>query len=156
MKISKKERQKLILSIVQHQNISTQEALVDSLRSMNFSVTQSTISRDIKELGLTKSNGSSLGLKYVFEENTDSIHSNRLITVFVQALISYETAANLVIVKTLPGMAPACASAIDSLHFDEVSGSIAGDDTIFIATKSAIVANRLSDRIQDLLKKYLP
>ena len=151
LKLSKKERQKIIVSLITEEEISTQEDLVDKLRRRGLKVTQATVSRDIKELNISKINNDSTFQKYVIAGEIKDRNSNRLINVFLQALLSYDTAGNLVVIKTLPGMAPASASAIDSFSFEEVVGTIAGDDTIFVATKSPLIAMKLTDKIKSLL-----
>jgi len=150
MKYNKKNRQKMILAIIEKEKVTTQEELVEYLRKQNWQVTQATISRDIKELGLNKVSDDGSTHKYTPNRKSGDATESRLIAVFSQAVVSYDSASNIVIIKTLPGMAPACASAIDSMKFSEVLGTIAGDDTIFVATKSAILANHLVDRIKNM------
>lgn len=151
MKISKKERHNYILSIIKKQDISTQDELVNKLHDLKLDITQATVSRDIKELGLTKVSNSLNVQKYVWNSHSKESTTSKLINVFTQAVISYDSAGSIVIIKTLPGMAGASASTIDSLDFPEVAGTIAGDDTIFIATKSAILANHLVERLKTLM-----
>lgn len=150
MKYNKKNRQKLILNIIENEKVTTQEELVQFLRNRNWQVTQATISRDIKELGLNKVSDDGLSQKYSPPKRTEDTTESKLIAVFNQAVVSYDSASNIVIIKTLPGMAPACASAVDSMQFAEVAGTIAGDDTVFIATKSALLANHLVERIKNM------
>ncbi len=150
MKYNKKNRQKLILSIIESEKITTQEELVRYLQKQNWQVTQATISRDIKELGLNKVSEDGTTQKYSPNRKNGEATEHRLITVFTQAVVSYDSASNIVIIRTLPGMASACASAIDSMKFPEVVGTIAGDDTVFVATKSALLANHLVDRIKNM------
>lgn len=151
MKVSKKERHNYILAIINKQDISTQEELVEILRSLHLEVTQATMSRDIKELGLTKVTNEKNVQKYVGNTRIKEPPTSKLITVFSQAVLSCDNAGSIVIVKTLPGMAGASASTIDSLNFPEVVGTLAGDDTIFIATKSSILANHLLDKLKALM-----
>jgi transcriptional regulator of arginine metabolism len=153
IKSTKKNRQSYILSIIQNEDIATQEELVDRLRKNNWKVTQATVSRDIKELGLNKITGENHPQKYVVNSDPEDSNTSKLINVFSQAVASYESAGTIVVIKTLPGMAPASASAIDSLNLQEVVGTIAGDDTIFIATKSSVLAGRLVERIKEILKQ---
>ena len=154
IKLSKKERQRIIIAMIEQEEISTQEDLVAKLKSKGLKVTQATVSRDINELNISKMNNESRLQKYVVSDKAADKNTNKLVNVFLQALLSYDIAANIVVIKTLPGMAPASASAIDSFNFEEVAGTIAGDDTIFIATKSHLLASRLTERIKDLLKNY--
>lgn len=152
MKVSKKERHNYILSIINKKDISTQEELVESLRELHLDVTQATMSRDIKELGLSKITSDKNIQKYIGNMRSKEPTSSKLIMVFNQAVVSYDNAGSIVIVKTLPGMAGASASTIDSLNFPEVVGTLAGDDTIFIATKSSILANHLLERLKALME----
>ena len=153
MKVGKKERQNYILSIIKKQDISTQEDLVNKLRDLHLNITQATVSRDIKELGLTKVSNEMNVQKYIWNSRANETTTSKLINVFIQAVISYDSAGSMVIIKTLPGMAGASASTIDSLDFPEAAGTIAGDDTIFIATKSSILANHLVERLKALVTK---
>lgn len=151
MKMNKKERQNHILSLIRNNDISTQDELVDRLRKLDLDVTQATVSRDIKDIGLNKVTNDRNIQKYTENIYSKETTTSKLITVFTQAAVSCESAGSLVIIKTLPGMAGASASTIDSLNFPEVAGTIAGDDTIFIATKTSLLANHLVER----LKKYI-
>ena len=151
MKISKKERHNYILSIINKQDVSTQEELVEILRGLHLDVTQATMSRDIKELGLTKITNEMNVQKYVGNARGKEPPTSKLITVFTQAVLSCENAGSIVVVKTLPGMAGASASTIDSLNFPEVVGTLAGDDTIFIAAKSSILASHLVEKLKSLM-----
>ena len=154
MKYSKKNRQKTILSIIVNQKVSTQEEIVDLLREKKWQVTQATVSRDIRELGLSKVTDDGVSHRYAQTSGGRSNTENKLVTVFSKAVLSFDCASNLVIVKTLPGLAPACASAIDSMNYPEVLGTIAGDDTIFIASRSAILANHLMERMKTLTDDF--
>lgn len=135
-------RRSKILKIVSEKNISTQAELVDELLRMGIDVTQATVSRDIKELGITRVQ-TGLGPKYVAMHHSGEVAAGRLMKVFSEAVTSVETAHSFVILKTLPGTAQAAASALDSMHLDDIVGSLAGDDTIFIATHSADIAEKL-------------
>jgi transcriptional regulator of arginine metabolism len=136
MKMSKSERQSRLLQLIREKEIGTQEDLVAGLNETGLEVTQATISRDIKELGLIKVTVGSGLQKYVPMERSGEIVSGRLMKVFSEAVIQVDAAMNLVIIKSLPGMAQACASALDSMQLPEVAGSIAGDDTVFVAARS--------------------
>jgi transcriptional regulator of arginine metabolism len=153
MKYNKKNRQKAILSIITNKDVSTQEELVELLRKNNWNITQATVSRDIRELGLTKVASDGSSSKYVSSVSDSETTENKLVSVFVKAVLSFDCSANLVVIKTLPGMASASAAAIDSMHFPEAMGTIAGDDTIFIATKSALVANHLMEKMRALAEE---
>jgi transcriptional regulator of arginine metabolism len=141
--MSKNERQSRLLQLIRDRDIGTQEELAAALNAAGLDVTQATVSRDIKELGLIKVTIGSGQQKYVAMDHSGEVSSGRLLKVFAEAVIKIDIAANLVIIKSLPGMAQACASALDSLQLGEVVGSIAGDDTVFVATHSDIAAGNL-------------
>ena len=147
MKPSKSQRQSRILQIIRERSVETQEELVDVLRKTGMEVTQATISRDIKELGIIKVSTGEGKQKYVPMDRSGEVASGRLMKVFSEAVIMIEVAVNFVIVKTLPGMAQAAASALDSMHLTDMLGSLAGDDTVFIATGSTDKAINLRDKL---------
>lgn len=150
MKPSKNPRQNRILHIVRNQNISTQEELVEALKQEGLEVTQATVSRDIKELGIIKVATATGEQKYIPMNKSGEGASGRLMKVFTEAITSLEIANNFIIAKTLPGMAQAAAAALDSMHLEELLASLAGDDTIFIATKSEEVAEKLQGKLRKL------
>jgi len=150
MKISKSERQSRLLRLIREKEISTQEDLVSGLNAAGLEVTQATISRDIKELGIIKVTISNGAQKYVPMERSGEVVSGRLMKVFAEAVIQVDQAMNLVIIKSLPGMAQGCASALDSMRLQEVAGSIAGDDTIFIAARTIEQAEALSRTLNQI------
>ena len=145
MKPTKSERQSSLLQLIRERDIGTQEELVARLNKGGFYATQATISRDIKELGIIKVNNSRGQQKYVALDRSGEAPSSRLMKVFSEAVIQVDLAMNLVIIKTLPGMAQASASALDSMHLPDVVGSIAGDDTVFVAV-------RTPDHASDMVK----
>lgn len=126
-----------ILSIIQDRDIHTQEELAEALIAEGCNVTQATVSRDIKDLKLIKVTNEAGQAVYKTGRNNGEVISERLITVLRQSYISSDTANNMLVVRTLPGMAQAAASAIDAYDFENLVGTIAGDDTIFIALKTA-------------------
>ena len=124
-----------ILSIIQERSIHTQEELADELIKQGYNITQATVSRDIKDLKLIKETGESGVAHYTAGHNNKEVISERLITVLRQSYVSASTAQNILVVRTLPGMAQAAASAIDAYDFPNLVGTIAGDDTVFVAMK---------------------
>ncbi|MDW7667608.1 MAG: arginine repressor [Bacillota bacterium] len=133
--MKKYTRQTKILELINEKEIETQEELAEELKKAGIKVTQATISRDIKELRLIKVTSKTGKYKYgTIQESQNSI-SDRLVRIFKNSIITIETSGNLVIIKTIPGAAQICGSAIDSLQFSSIVGSIAGDDTVFIAVK---------------------
>lgn len=151
MNIGKNERQSRILALIKEQKVGTQDDLVSALRAQGFEVTQATVSRDIKELGIVKVTSGNGSQHYVPMERSGEIAAGRLMKVFSEAVISCENAGNMVVIKTLPGMAQASASALDSMRMLDVVGSIAGDDTVFIVTKKPSQAASLADSIRKIL-----
>jgi len=131
MKISRQEK---IIELITTQEISTQEELSVLLNDLGYKATQATISRDIKALQLRKI-ASANGQKYALpdEKNTGK---DKYLRIFSDGMKSIDQASNLVVIKTIPGMAMAAAAAIDELGFEELVGSIAGDDTIMCACRS--------------------
>ena len=131
MKVSRQER---MIEIIRKYEVGTQEELAERLREAGFSVTQATVSRDIRELKLSKVPTAEGGQKYVVLEQEEGQQGDRFIRVLRDAFSSMEAAQNLLVVRTVSGMAMAAAAALDALKFPEVVGCIAGDDTIFVAT----------------------
>jgi transcriptional regulator of arginine metabolism len=147
--MSKNERQSRLLQLIREKEIGTQEELAAGLNDAGLDVTQATVSRDIKELGLIKVTVGSGQQKYVAMERSGEVASGRLMKVFTEAVIQVDVAMNLVIIKSLPGMAQACASALDSMQLAEVAGSIAGDDTVFVAARSPEDAGKISNILNE-------
>jgi transcriptional regulator of arginine metabolism len=150
MKPSKSERQARLLSIIREKVISTQDELAANLQAGGMDVTQATISRDIKELGIIKVTTATGTQKYVPMERSGEVASGRLMKVFAEAVTQIDVAMNLVIIKTLPGMAQAGASALDSMRLPELAGCIAGDDTIFAACRTVEQAERLGRMLSQI------
>ncbi len=151
-KASKKQRQSRILQLVGERNIETQSDLVDALRAIGMDVTQATVSRDIKELGIVKVMTGERFQKYVALSHSGEAASGRMKRVFSDAVTSINSVDSLVIIKTLPGMAQGAASALDSMYLKETLGSLAGDDTIFIATHGEESAVKLQKKLNEIAK----
>ncbi len=132
----KAERQSKILQLIKKYEIETQEELANQLIASGFQVTQATISRDIRELKLTKITTSTGGQKYAVLNPQEQHISDKLIRVFRDAFVSMDRAQNILVIKTLTGMAMAVAAALDAMNFHEIIGCIAGDDTIFCAIRT--------------------
>jgi len=139
-------RQKAILSIIEKQDVETQNQLLDALLEAGVKSTQATISRDIKEMRLVKELTPRGTYRYA-EAAHGADHSDRLRKIFRESVISYDSAMNLVILKTLPGLAPAACSAVDGMSFQDLVGTIAGDDTAFLAMRDIEAAKRLCSEI---------
>ncbi len=149
----KRKRQIAILDIIKKEEISTQEELTEKLLKAGFKVTQATVSRDIKELKLIKVHSDTKGNKYshVSNEITKSTKEStaKLSAILSEAVTSSDYANNIVIIRTMQGMAQGVAFAIENLHYDGMMGTIAGDDTIMIVTKTEENAKNLSERINN-------
>lgn len=132
----KSKRQAKILEIIARSDIETQEQLLSALQKEGFACTQATISRDIKDLRIVKEQSSAGVYRYtsgVGEE--ESTFFNRLNTIFKECVISFDSAQNIIIIRTMPGLASAAASAIDAMHSNSIVGSLAGDDTVLIVMR---------------------
>ncbi|WP_010252708.1 arginine repressor [Acetivibrio cellulolyticus] len=148
----KYNRQAKILEIIEAEVIETQEEIADRLKDLGMDVTQATISRDIKELRLIKVMASDGRYKYAPFSKTENVVYNRLMTIFAESYASSDYANNIVVVKTLPAMAQAAASAIDSLKWPEIVGSIAGDDTVMIICRAEKIAEELVNKFNKMAK----
>lgn len=131
----KSMRHTAILRIISEQEIETQDDLIAKLKENGFDVTQATVSRDIKQLGLVKTTDGEGKYRYSAPHPSSSGSDSKFKNILSEAIISSESAENMVVVKTYSGMANAAAAAIDALASDRILGSIAGDDTILIVTK---------------------
>ncbi len=132
----KYSRHSKILEIIDSQEIETQEELANALKKNGFNVTQATVSRDIKELRLIKVLTKDGKYKYATIKQQESVISERFLKLFRDAVLSFDHAGNMVVIKTLVGSANAAAAAIDALDVGSVVGTIAGDDTIFLLVRT--------------------
>ena len=145
-------RQNAILEIIMSKDIETQNGLLEALLESGISSTQATISRDIKELGLIKELTPSGGYRYAPAKRKETLnHSMRLKAIFKESVTSLACAQNIVVIKTLPGLASGVCSAIDSMQVKELVGTLAGDDTIMCASKSDEDAKKAIEQITKLL-----
>ena len=149
----KTKRQAKMLELIKRNDIETQEELSDYLEREGYQVTQATVSRDIRELKLTKVAMSNGRQKYVALQETDENLSQKYVRVFHDGVVSMDMAQNLLVIKTVSGMAMAVAAALDAMHMHEIVGCIAGDDTIMCAIRSVddtvAVMNRLKKLVED-------
>lgn len=145
------KRHDAILTLIKENDIETQQELTVALASVGFDVTQATVSRDIKELRLLKRLNDSG--KYIYTQNihpTPDDISDKMTIILSKSVVSIDYALNTIVIKTLSGMAQGAASVLDAMHFPEVLGSIAGDDTIFIITRSEEAAQKLSKKLKNV------
>ena len=146
-------RQREILKIIQDQDIDTQEQLLETLRARGFSTTQATISRDIKDLRLVKELSGSGSYRYTMSERkVPSAFDARLRNIFKEGVVSVDVAQNIVVVRTMPGLASAACSALDSMDIDGMVGSLAGDDTGILIMRDNTLAQQFSGEVHKLLK----
>lgn len=145
----KGSRQNKIIELIHQYEIETQEELGNRLYNAGFQVTQATISRDIRELCLTKVPASSGKQKYAILSGAENGLSERFARVLQDGMISMDKADNLLVIKTVSGMAMAVAAAIDSIGIEEIVGSIAGDDTVMCAIRSAELVDAVMNRLQN-------
>jgi transcriptional regulator of arginine metabolism len=148
----KYSRHAKILEIIEKNSIETQDELADILKNGGMDVTQATVSRDIKELRLTKVMTDDGRYKYASLSHSENPITNKLLTIFTESFISCDYGNNIVVVKTLPGMAQAAASAIDSLKMTEIIGTIAGDDTIMIVCRAEKIAYDIVNKFNKMAK----
>lgn len=149
----KVKRQSKILELIRENDIETQEMLADLLNKAGFNVTQATVSRDIRELKLTKATMQSGKQKYVATAKESSFVTERLNRFFRDGIVSIDYAQNIVVIKTLVGMAMVVAAALDSMENSEIMGTIAGDDTIFCVVKNESKAVKLTENLKAISLK---
>ena len=148
----KSQRQAKILEIIANVNVETQEQLLAELQAAGFRGTQATISRDIKEMRIVKELTSLGTYRYTVSNNEiGSTFSARLNTIFRECVISFDYAQNIIVVRTLPGLASAAGSAIDAMNLSTIVGSLAGDDTVMIVMRDTNAAASLCGEIKNLL-----
>lgn len=147
----KEKRQAKILELIALYPINTQEELLRLLRNAGFDVTQATVSRDIKELRLLKSLSPDGKYRYVPAQEEAKASSEKFYSLFADSALTVGFAQNIVCVKCMTGMANAVCAAMDTIRRDEIVGTLAGDDTIFILTRNEATAARLSDELKRMI-----
>lgn len=149
----KSKRQAEILKLIEQQEIETQEQMLEALKSRGIKATQATISRDIKELNLTKQQVVGGNSKYAVAAVRHTPHgfSNRLKTIFKESVTSYDVAQNIVVVKTMPGLASAAGATLDGMEIDGLVGSLAGDDTVIMIMRTNQLAEEFCHEIKTML-----
>ena len=149
----KSKRQAEILRIITEQSIETQEEMLENLRKCGIHATQATISRDIKELNLIKQPADNGAYRYVVaaEQPAHRAFAGRLQNIFKEGVTSCDVAQNIVVVKTMPGLAPAAGAALDGMEIDGLVGSLAGDDTAILIMRSNQLAEGLCRDIESML-----
>lgn len=147
----KPARHALIIELISNYSVETQYDLAKLLREHGIHVTQATVSRDIKELRLVKVLMDNGRYKYATSDVTKTGLQDRFMKIFSHSVTSLTSAGNLIIVKTITGTAAASAEAIDSLEWDEVAGTVAGDNTVFVANKDDGLVEEVLSRFKELM-----
>lgn len=148
----KTERHSKIIELIHKYEIGTQEELADRLNEEGFYVTQATVSRDIRELKLTKVAMDGGKQKYIIVSGSDGNLNEKYLRVLRDGFLSVDRAENILVIKTVPGMAMAVAAALDAMQWNEVVGCIAGDDTIMAAIRTKGDALIVMEKIRKLVK----
>ena len=140
------------MEIISTQNVETQEQLLEELQKEGFRGTQATISRDIKELRIVKELSSMGTYRYTASASEmDSSFTGRLNTIFRECVVSFDYAQNIIVIRTLPGLASAAGSALDSMNLNSVVGTLAGDDTVMVVMRDNNTAAALCGEIKNLI-----
>ena len=148
----KNGRQAMILEIISQENIETQEQLLSRLQERGVSSTQATISRDIKQMHLIKEPVGHGVYKYAVSGNRTKLNfAEKLRTIFRESITSIDSAQNIVVLKTMPGLASAACSALDNMDISYMVGSLAGDDTAFLVMKDTESAAIFCEEIKEML-----
>ena len=148
----KTSRQNKILEIISSQDIETQHQLMEALREHGVKSTQATVSRDIKELRLIKELSPTGRYRYVAVGRDDMVdYDQRLRKIFRESVTSYAVAQNIIVIKTLPGLANAACSTLDGMNIHDLVGTLAGDDTAFLAMRDNAGAERFCHEIEEML-----
>ncbi len=148
----KKNRHEKIIEIVEKYDVETQDELIEYLRKTGYEVTQATVSRDIRELKLTKVMSEKGSYRYELPKTSEPLGSFKFSHALAESITSVDYAMHTVVVKTFPGMAQAVAVGIDNLHLPVILGCVAGDDTIIIIARSAEAADDLNSRIKEIIR----
>ena len=148
----KSARQEKIIEIISSRDVETQSQLIEELSTCGIRSTQATLSRDIKELRLVKELTSDGKYRYVAASRDEFTNYDlRLKKIFRECVTTYATAQNLLVIKTLPGLAPAACAALDGMEIDGLVGTLAGDDTAFLAMRDVESAEAFENEIEKLL-----
>ena len=151
----KRNRQEAILRVISQYEVETQQELAQRLKEEGFEVTQATVSRDIRDMKLSKMPTGDGHQKYVRFHNDEKHLSGKYVNVLKEGFVSIDMAQNILVVKTVSGMAMAVAAAIDAMKYPEIVGSIAGDDTIMMAVRTVEDTKSLMNQILQLVHGLL-
>ena len=145
--MSKFDRQGAILRLVQQRELGTQAEVAEALRAEGFDAVQTTVSRDIAQLGLVKTRGAEGRLVYALPGAADLHRLSELTTALRRWAVTLDATGNLAVLRTPPGVANALARAIDEAHLPDVVGTVAGDDTIFVAARDGLGGAELAEQL---------
>ena len=151
----KNDRQNQLLQIISEEIIETQEQLLERLQAKGIKSTQATISRDIKELHLVKEPAGNGAYRYAAVSGRTAAHHNhagRLRNIFKEGVTSFDVAQNIVVVRTMPGLASAAGAALDGMEIDGFVGSLAGDDTVILIMRTNRDAELFLEEIRSMLE----
>lgn len=150
MKVSRHEK---IKELIQQYDIDTQEELASRLNEAGFKVTQATVSRDIRALKMMKVTGKDGKSRYVILQELPTEMGEKYTRVLHDALLTIDQGQNILVIRTVPGMAMGVAAALDALNWEEILGSIAGDDTVMCVARTLEEASSVAERLKSILQK---
>ena len=149
----KNDRQNQLLQIINEESIETQEQLLERLQARGIKCTQATISRDIKEMHLIKAPAGQAKYRYAVSAHRTKLNfAEKLRTIFHESVVSVDAAQNLVVIKTMPGLASAAASALDGMEIASKVGTLAGDDTVLMIMRDMISAEDFCAELKEMLR----
>ena len=148
----KRIRQEKMLELISKYEIDTQDELIERLRESGFEVTQATVSRDIRELNISKMTTGKGTYRYVLPKQNIPVYNMKFSSALIDALISADYACNIIVLKTHAGLANALAVGLDSMHMENILGCVAGDDTILLVARSEEVAQKITERFRNMIK----
>jgi transcriptional regulator of arginine metabolism len=149
--MAKNKRQQKILEIIEKYNVETQEELIEHLRSEGFTCTQSTVSRDIKQMHLVKESVSGGGYRYTVSERKEEFDTaHRLQMILRECFVSMDYASNLIVLHTMSGLANAAGAALDGMELPTVLGCISGNDTVLIVMRDEQAAQALCQQVRTM------
>ena len=146
------KRQEKILEIISKYSVETQEELIDRLYDAGYEVTQATISRDIRELKLTKVSTGHGTYRYMLPPQHDSRGTMKFTSTLIDSVVMVDYSLNTVVIKTIPSLANPVAAGIDGMHSPEILGCVAGDDTVIVVVRDPESAKAITDRIKAMIK----
>ena len=149
----KQKRHEKIMELIEHYEIETQEELADRLQQEGFRVTQATVSRDIRELRLSKVPGQNGRQKYVLLNRQEHQMAEKYVGILREAFVSMDWAQNILVIKTVSGMAMAVAAALDKIDWKEIVGCIAGDDTVMCAIRTLEDTKTVMTELDKIVRK---